>query len=130
MAFNWPTFRTRALTALVFVIVMMAGLLWSKWSFFLLFSLVHFGAWTEYQKLVAQFNPDYRKIIPFHRYGVMAGGWCLLLFFTNSHLRIGSLSLSELGFWVGILFMILLPVMMFIESRHIFLKNIGYSLFG
>jgi hypothetical protein len=33
MAFNLQTFKTRALTAVVFVLVMLAGLLWNQWSF-------------------------------------------------------------------------------------------------
>ncbi|MFT3748216.1 MAG: hypothetical protein QM768_07875 [Agriterribacter sp.] len=48
---NWKVFRTRALTALVFVLVMMAGLLLNEWSFLLLFSVIHFGCWIEYQRL-------------------------------------------------------------------------------
>ena len=130
MAFNWQTFRTRALTAIVFVVIMMAGLLYNRWSFFLLFSVVHFGAWTEYQKLVGRFNPDYQKISAPHRYGIMIGGWCLMLFFTNDTLAIGSIILTQVGFWIGIAFMILLPVIMFWESKPVFLKNIFYSLFG
>ncbi|HEX2608379.1 MAG TPA: phosphatidate cytidylyltransferase [Flavisolibacter sp.] len=130
MAFHWQTFRTRALTALVFVMVMAAGLLWNRWSFFALFTLVHFGAWTEYQKLIEKINPDYRQIKPFHRYGVMAGGWCLMLFFTNETLWIGPVLLSDAGFWLGILFLIALPVMMVVDSKPVFLKNIFYSLFG
>src|SRR6476469_5679710 len=125
MAFNWQTFRTRSLTAAVFVVVMLVGLLWNRWSFFVLFSIVHFGAWIEYRKLVIRFNPEYEKIIPYHRYGIMFGGWCLLLFFTNNELHIGSLSLTDLGFWCGVLVMILLPLIMFLESKNIFLKNIG-----
>ena len=52
MAFNFQTFKTRALTAVVFVIIMLTGLLWNQWSFLVLFSIVHFGCWIEYQKLV------------------------------------------------------------------------------
>ena len=130
MAFNVQTFKTRAFTALIFVVVMMAGLLYNRLSFFILFSIVHFGAWMEYQKLVAGFNPDYSKIIPFHRYGIMVAGWCLLLFFTNDTFLIGDVSLADIGFWTGILFMILLPAIMLMESKLIFLKNIIYSLFG
>ncbi|HEY6956754.1 MAG TPA: phosphatidate cytidylyltransferase [Flavisolibacter sp.] len=130
MAFNWQTFRTRALTAIVFVVVMLVGLLWNRWSFFLLFSIVHFGAWVEYQKLVAKFNPQYNKISPLHRYGIMLGGWCLLLFFTNYSLRISTLAFTDVGLWAGILFMILLPVIMFIDSRLVFLGNIAYSIVG
>lgn len=130
MAFNWQTFRTRALTAIVFVIVMMVGLLYNRWSFFVLFSVVHFGAWVEYQKLVGLFNPEYQKIIPSHRYGIMIAGWCIMFFFTNDTLAIGPVMLTQIGLWLGIAFMILLPLIMFLESKNIFLKNIFYSLFG
>lgn len=130
MAFNWQTFRTRSLTAVVFVVVMLAGLLWSQWSFFVLFSIVHFGAWVEYQKLVTQFNPQYNKISWLHRYAIMLGGWSLLLFFTNYNLALGSLALTDIGFWAGIAFLILLPIIMFIDSRIVFLGNIVYSIVG
>jgi phosphatidate cytidylyltransferase len=130
MAFNVQTFKTRALTAVIFVAVMMAGLLWNTWSFFILFSIVHFGAWAEYQKLVAAFNPDYQKISGFHRYGVMIGGWCLLLYFTNQELAIGTIRFSEAGFWLGLAAMILLPVIIFLEEKAVVIKNLGYSLFG
>ncbi len=128
MAFNWQTFRTRALTAIVFVVIMMAGLLYNRWSFFILFSIVHFGAWTEYQKLVGRFNPDYQKISAPHRYGIMVAGWCLMLFFTNDSLAIGSIILTQVGFWIGIAFMILLPVIMFWESKPDFSQK--YFLFS
>jgi phosphatidate cytidylyltransferase len=130
MAFNWQTFKTRALTAIVFVIVMLVGLLWNRWSFFVLFSIVHFGAWAEYQKLVARFNPQYNKISAAHRYGIMIGGWSLLLFFTNYSLIISTLALTGVGFWMGIVFMVSLPLIMLIDSRIVFLGNIIYSIAG
>lgn len=52
MAFNFQTFKTRALTALLFVAVMLVGLLWNFWSFVVLFTVIHFGCWFEYLKLV------------------------------------------------------------------------------
>lgn len=52
MAFNFQTFKTRALTALLFVAVMLTGLLWNFWSFLVLFTMIHFGCWFEYLKLV------------------------------------------------------------------------------
>ena len=130
MAFNWQTFKTRALTAIVFVAVMLFGLLWNRWSFFLLFSIVHFGAWAEYQKLVFRFNPEYNKISWMHRYGIMIAGWCLLLFFTNYGLSISTLTLTNIGFWAGIAFMVVLPLIMFIDSKIVFLGNIVYSIAG
>ena len=51
MALNKAVFKTRALTAMVFAVVMMAGLLWSKWAFIALFTIIHFGCWWEYFKL-------------------------------------------------------------------------------
>ncbi|MGZ5287460.1 MAG: phosphatidate cytidylyltransferase, partial [Flavisolibacter sp.] len=130
MAFNWQTFRTRSLTAAVFVVVMLAGLLWNSWSYFLLFTLVHFGAWVEYQRLVARFNTGYSKTSWMHRYGVMVGGWCLMLFLSNYELSLGSLALTDVGFWAGLVMAILLPAIMFIDSKILFLNNIGYSLVG
>src|SRR5260221_3066058 len=52
MAFNFQTFKTRTITSIAFVVVMLAGLLWNQWSFFILFSIIHFGCWWEYLKLV------------------------------------------------------------------------------
>lgn len=130
MAFNWQTFKTRALTAIIFVVVMLAGLLWNRWSFFILFSIVHFGAWIEFQKLVSKFNPQYNKISVWHRYGIMTGGWCLLLFFTNYALKFSTVALTDIGFWAGLAFMISLPLIMLVDSRIVFLGNILYSILG
>ncbi len=52
MALNIQTFKTRALTALLFVVVMLVGLLWNFWSFVLLFAIIHFGCWFEFVKLM------------------------------------------------------------------------------
>lgn len=52
MAFNFQTFKTRALTALIFVAVMLLGLLWNFWSFVVLFTVIHFGCWFEFVKLM------------------------------------------------------------------------------
>ncbi len=52
MAINIDTLKTRALTAVIFVVVMMAGLLWNEWSFLALFVLIHFGCWYEFIKIL------------------------------------------------------------------------------
>jgi phosphatidate cytidylyltransferase len=130
MAFNFQTFRTRTLTAIIFVAVMMFGLLYNTWSFFILFSIVHFGAWLEYQKLVEQFNPDYKKTIAFHRYGMMIAGFCLMLFFTNDALAIGKIIFTQVGFFMGAAALILIPLVIFFESKNILVKNILFSFLG
>src|SRR5215203_5734865 len=129
MAFNWQTFKTRAFTAVVFMVVMMVGLLWNRWSFFILFSIVHFGAWVEYQKLISRINKEYTTV-SLHRYGIMVAGWCLLLFFTNQELQIFGAHLTTIGWWLGLALLIILPVIILLQSAKSFLLNIGYSLFG
>jgi phosphatidate cytidylyltransferase len=130
MAFNWQTFKTRALTAIVFVVVMMVGLLWNRWSFLILFSIVHFGAWGEYQKLIGLINKEYATVNWLHRYGIMLAGWCLLLFFTNQQLQLFQAHLTTIGWWLGIAFLLIIPLAILLQSLKSFFINIGYSLFG
>lgn len=61
MAFDNKTFRTRTLTAVVFSIIMLVGLLWNKWSFIVLFMLIHFGCWYEFIFLVKKIDPENYK---------------------------------------------------------------------
>ncbi|PWT73873.1 MAG: phosphatidate cytidylyltransferase [Bacteroidetes bacterium] len=130
MALNVSIFKTRALTALVFVVVMLVGLLWNQWSFLILFSIIHFGCWYEYQKLVARIDPGYLQITPYHRYGVMLAGWCIMLFFTNNDFDLGRVSLHAIGYWGGLLLLFVLPLLEILLVQKINLRNIGYSAFG
>ena len=52
MALNIKTLITRATTAVVFVAVMLTGLFWNEYSFITLFTIVHFGCWYEFIKLL------------------------------------------------------------------------------
>jgi phosphatidate cytidylyltransferase len=130
MALNLQTFRVRTITSIVFVVVMLVGLLWNQWSFFLLFSVIHFGCWIEYQKLVSRISPDFNKITPVHHYGVMIAGWFMMLYFTNSQLQLFGFYLSVLGFWLGLTMVLVLPLVIVINSRFITVKNLLYSAFG
>ncbi|MER3497999.1 MAG: phosphatidate cytidylyltransferase [Chitinophagaceae bacterium] len=130
MAFNWQTFKTRTLTAAVFIIIMLGGLLWNRWSFFILFSIIHFGCWYEYQKLVEKINPAYQNISPFHKYGVMLAGWCIMLYFTNDAYYFLGIRLHELGWWLGLVLLFTLPLIELLFAKQIKRKIIGYSFFG
>lgn len=130
MAFNTQTFKTRSLTAIAFVVVMMFGLLWSRWSFFILFSIVHFGAWWEYRQLVGKVNPEYSGKSSFQHITSMIAGWCLLLFFTNQQLQLFGVHLTTIGWWLGLAFLILVPLFILLQSVKSFFQNTGYSLFG
>ncbi|MBX3256697.1 MAG: phosphatidate cytidylyltransferase [Chitinophagaceae bacterium] len=130
MAMNWQVFRTRALTALIFVAVMLSGLLWNEWSFFLLFSIIHFGCWTEYQQLISKIDPSYKNISFFHRYGVMIAGWSLMLYCFGGHSDNWEISPSSVGLASGLVFAFALPMIEILFSKQFNLKHIGYSALG
>lgn len=69
MAINSDALKTRALTALVFVGVMLAGLLWNQWSFLVLFTLVHFGCWYEFIQLLKKIYGE--KYLKYTAYGLL-----------------------------------------------------------
>ena len=58
MALNWPTFFTRLGSAIVFCIIMMAGLLWNEWAFAALAALIQFLCLRDYFRLVHKIYPD------------------------------------------------------------------------
>ena len=93
MSFNFQTFKTRALTALIFVVLMLVGLLWNHWTFFILFTIIHFGCWWEYLKLIEKIHK-----INFHLYikiGLMLMGYGLMLLFCNKAYQINGYDLNE-----------------------------------
>ena len=127
MAFNWQTFKTRTLTAAVFVVVMMAGLLINQWTFFLLFSVIHFGCWWEYLKLVEKIRQT-----TFNHYlklGLMVIGYGLVIWFCGPTYTINGYGLREnISLPVSLSGFVLLVVGIF-HRRKIDLKSFG-SAFG
>jgi phosphatidate cytidylyltransferase len=132
MALQVVTFRIRALTSLVFVAVMLTGLLWNIWSFFILFSIIHFGCWYEYQKLLNKIDPAYAEISSFQKYGVMIAGLCIMMYCANPKYsdNIGSVALHNAGLYGGLLFLFILPVAEILYTRKTYLRNMGYSALG
>ncbi len=131
MAFNFKTFQTRAITALAFAAIMLTGLLWNQWSFLVLFSIIHFGCWFEYQKLVGLIDPGYKSINPFHKYGVMIGGYGLMLFLTNEwFIPDTEVSLHSIGWVLALIALFIIPLSELLLSKHIVFKNSTHSFFG
>jgi len=93
MALNKEVFRVRALSAVVFVIVMLAGLLWNHWSFLLLFTIIHFGCWWEYINLVEKINGT--VVNRYLRFGLMLAGYGIMLSFCNGAFSVGGYGLKE-----------------------------------
>ena len=128
MAFNWPTFRTRTLTAIIFVAVMLTGLLWNQWSFLILFSAIHFGCWWEYLRLIEKVYKH-----PFHIYiklGLMLMGYALMLWFCGPAYKIDGYGLKEnFSFPVSLAGIIFLLIGIFQKNR-IELKSFGAATLG
>src|SRR5215475_12276960 len=93
MAFNWQTFKTRTLTAAVFVVVMLAGLLLNRWTFLILFSIIHFGCWWEYFKLVEKIRTV--SIHHYLKFGLMLIGFGLMLSFCRPAYHIDGYRFAE-----------------------------------
>ncbi|HUB60324.1 MAG TPA: phosphatidate cytidylyltransferase [Puia sp.] len=130
MALNSSVFKTRSLTAVVFVIVMLTGLLWSPWSFFLLFTVIHFGCWIEYRKMIVLIDKEYASISRLHRYSVPIAGWFLMLYCIPQDISIAGLSLFLAGKWGCLAFLCLLVIGETIQVRTLSVRNILHSAFG
>jgi phosphatidate cytidylyltransferase len=100
MALDKQVFATRTKTALVYAVVMLTGLLWNEWSFFLLFSVVHFGCWHEYQKLSAQIDPSFNNKTLIDRLHFPILGWGWMLMAASDQLVLGAFKINEAGEWL------------------------------
>ncbi len=130
MALNLQVFKTRALTAVVFVAVMLAGLFYNQWSFLILFSAIHFGCWIEYQRIIALIYPEYKATTTFHRNVIMLLGWCFVLMNTDNSFHFGHIVAKGVG-WYGLqLFTILFCLKEVVLKKQLDLKVVGYSLAG
>lgn len=58
MALHWPTFFTRLGSAIVFAIIMMAGLLWNELAFLALIALIQVLSMKEFFSLIKRIFPD------------------------------------------------------------------------
>ncbi|CAL1521180.1 phosphatidate cytidylyltransferase [Chitinophaga sp. MM2321] len=124
------TFFTRTASALVFVAVMLGGILWSPFTFFLLFFLISFFALQEYFKLLRLIDTDYATVPSWHKWGVMVAGCAIMLAFTGENFKIGEIATGFIGWWVAVIFLLVLPLGEILLSRDFSLKNIGYSALG
>ncbi len=130
MPIHAVNFRIRALTSLVFVAVMLLGLLWDQWSFFVLFSIIHFGCWIEYQGLLSKIDQAYTGISSFQKYGVMIAGWCVMMYCSKQGYDTENFSLHNAGLYGCILFLFILPVAEILYVRKPHLRTMGYSVLG
>ena len=98
MAFNFAIFKTRALSAIVFAAIMIGGLIYNQWTFLALFSVIHFGCWWEFHRLMEKIEPSYKDLPNFLRYSMILFGFAYMLYMCNPEIYpIGKLNLHDLG---------------------------------
>ncbi len=128
MAFNKKVFQTRALTAIVFVAVMLLGLLWNRWSFLLLFSIIHFGCWWEYFNLIEKIRRT--SINPYIRQGFILMGYAAMLYGCGIEFELSGYSLSQnLPLPVSVAGFAMLLIGIF-QKEPVDLKAMGMSALG
>ncbi|PSL49385.1 phosphatidate cytidylyltransferase [Chitinophaga niastensis] len=124
------TFFTRTASALVFVAVMLGGILWADYTFFLLFFLIGCLALQEYFKLLRLIDTDYAAISSWHKWGITIAGAAIILTFTGKNFEIGHIATGLIGWWITVIFLLILPLGDVLLSKDFSLKNIGYSAIG
>jgi phosphatidate cytidylyltransferase len=141
MAFNFSVFKVRALSAIVFVLIMLAGLLFNNWSYFALFLLIQAGCLYEYQKLMRIIFPSYNQISKMHQWGVLVVGTLMMTSLAPTDIALpdfikNSLPLAYQGIglrWIGLKAMPVALVLMMVAdvfARKAEVKNIAISFFG
>ena len=141
MAFNFSVFKVRALSAIVFVLIMLAGLLFNSWSYFALFLLIQIGCLYEYQKLMRIIFPSYQQISKMHQWGVLVVGTLMMTSLAPTDIALpdfikNSLPLAYQGIglrWIGLKAMPVALVLMMVAdvfARKAEVKNIAISFFG
>ena len=141
MAFNFSVFKVRALSAIVFVLIMLAGLLFNGWSYFALFLLIQIGCLYEYQKLMRIIFPSYNQISKMHQWGVFVVGILMMTSLAPTDIVLPALLLKSLpqayqgiGLrWIGLKAMPVALVLMMVAdvfTRKAEVKNIAISFFG
>jgi phosphatidate cytidylyltransferase len=141
MTFNFSVFKVRALSAIVFVLIMLAGLLFNNWSYFALFLLIQIGCLYEYQKLMRIIFPSYQQISKMHQWGVLVVGTLMMTSLAPTDIVLpdfikNSLPLAYQGIglrWIGLKAMPVALVLMMVAdvfARKAEVKNIAISFFG
>jgi len=128
MAFSWTTFKTRALTAIIFAAVMLAGLLWNQWSFLILISIIHLGCWQEYFKLLEKIHKTSYHWLTW--FGFIVFGFAIIFRFCGNQFQIDGYRLQEkLTIPVSIVGVVMLVLGIF-ATKKIELKAFGSAALG
>jgi phosphatidate cytidylyltransferase len=120
MAFNFAVFKTRALSAIIFAAIMIGGLVYNQWTFLALFTVIHFGCWWEYHRLIEKIEPTYKDLPNLLRYSMMLIGFAFMLYMSDPLMfPMGKWNLQELG---G--FLLIAMIALFLFGIVLFYKKV------
>jgi phosphatidate cytidylyltransferase len=118
MPLDKTIFKTRTLTAIIYAIVMLGGILWNKWSFLILMSIVHVGRWYEFQKLSKLIDPSFGLKSKFDNFIFPLLGWGLMLMATLGKLVLIGINLSLVGLWIVRVCLFMLPAQLLLDKKY------------
>lgn len=131
MALNIQVFKVRTLSAIVFAVIMVFGLVWNEWSFYILFTLIQLGCLFEYQKLMGLIFNGYQKINPLHKWTLLLLGIVMMMVLAPKNLAYQDWSIKYLG---SKILPFVLGALIISEALHInkggSLQNLAISFFG
>ena len=129
MALNLSVFKTRTISAIVFVVIMMAGLVINQWSFFILFTIIQLGCLNEYIKLMGLIYPEYHSLAPTHRWGLLLVGIVMMMVLAPNSLGINGLSIKYIGSKIlPVILIIMVAGELYFRKSN--LQNVAISFFG
>jgi phosphatidate cytidylyltransferase len=129
MALNLSVFKTRTISAIVFVVIMMAGLVINQWSFFILFTIIQLGCLNEYIKLMGLIYPEYRSLAPTHRWGLLLVGIVMMMVLAPNSLGVNGLSIKYIGSKIlPVILIIMVAGELYFRKSN--LQNVAISFFG
>lgn len=124
------TFYTRSLSAAVFVIIMIGAILWNTTSFYILFLVIAMGAMLEYTLLIEKIDPEYQLISSWHRPCLMLLVIAVFFLLSDDHFEFLHLPARFIGFWFGMLLVIIIFVSEGLFMEQFNKKCLGQSLLG
>lgn len=125
------TFYTRTLTALVFAVIMLGGMLWNNVSFCILFLIVALLGLREYDHLVKNIHSGYSQTPVYHKIIVMLLVPAGFLIASGTHFSFSGRPAFFFGLQL-LLFLLMLLILLSGLSRQpaLAFRNLGYSLLG
>lgn len=109
MALNLQTLKTRALTAVVFVLVMCGGLFYNQWSFLGLFGVIMVGCLVELHRLQGKINATYAGAPMIYKFQNIIGSFWVMLVIAGKGKLYQAL---PLWYWASVVVYVLIIVVL------------------